>query len=180
MAIISSPKPISPKYQKATTLSRHQNSLYWTSSPELDYWFTCVLSAEVWCNFLVISQVFVCSQPLLHCFLFFFCAVQWQEEPTHDLLCLLFFCRRVGGQFLLNGASFKSIQLWLEIKIMIHWINHSVCICLIVDKQIRRKKYWSIYFELIIKSICGGSSIFHCVSAWQAVFTPTSWALLAL
>lgn len=57
----------------------------------LRYLFALSLSCAVFCH------VLLC------------CAVQWQEEPTHDLLCLFFFCQRVGGQFLLNAASFKSI-----------------------------------------------------------------------
>lgn len=93
----------------------------------------------------------------------FCCAVQRREEPTHDPLRLFFFCDRVGGQFLLNAASFKSSRLWLEIEIMIHRVGlASACLCLRVDKQIQEGGGGNcinvFYSDLIMESICGGSS----------------------
>lgn len=40
-----------------------------------------------------------------------------------------------------RSIPFKCSQLWLKLKIMIHWINAALCacVCWVVDKQILRK-----------------------------------------
>lgn len=88
---------------------RYQNSHILNNSPELDYWFTCVLSAVVWCNFLVISQVFVCSQPLLRCIchVLLYCAVTRGTNPWPTVLVFLL---SKGWR----SIPFKHSQLWIH------------------------------------------------------------------
>lgn len=142
IAIILSLQPISSKYQEARLFQDIRTAVYWTSSLKLDYWFTCVLSAELWCNFLVISQAFVCSQPLLRCVSPCF-AVLCSDKRNQPMTYCACFSSVTGLEVnsFLNAASFKSSQRWLEIEIMIHWINLPLgaCVCLIVDKQIQWK-----------------------------------------
>lgn len=91
IAIMLGLKPASSKYQKEQVFEDMRTALNQTSFLELDYWFTCVRSTEAWCNFLVVSQVFVCSQLLLCCIchVLLRCAVTRGTNPWPTVLVFL-------------------------------------------------------------------------------------------
>lgn len=118
IAIILGLKPISFKYQEAQ-LFQDVTALYWTSSLELDYWFTCVLGAEIWCHFQVISQVFVCSRSLLCCVcpVVLSCSVQSVTSRTNPWPTVLVFLLSQGWR----SIPFKRSQLYIQPALAWKW-----------------------------------------------------------
>lgn len=55
---------ITPSWLIFLISSEKRRGCIWNFS-DLGYWVTFALGAQLWCNFLVTSQVFVCAQPLL-------------------------------------------------------------------------------------------------------------------